>query len=226
MKQSRASVRIYIEVGNKRTVACALEWPGWCRSARNETAAVQALLTYGARYARVIGSTELEFEPLSNESGFLVVERLKGNATTDFGAPAVILAADSEPLDGAEAERSQSILRACWKAFDTLVVKATGKELQKGPRGGGRDLKEIVQHVQDAELAYLSRIGVKANADEPKGSSDHARQTVLDAVTEMAGVGKPEPGPRGGERWPMRYFVRRVAWHVLDHAWEIEDRII
>jgi hypothetical protein len=26
-------------------------------------------------------------------------------------------------------------------------------------------------------------------------------------------------------RWPPRYVVRRAAWHVLDHAWEIEDRI-
>ncbi len=22
-----------------------------------------------------------------------------------------------------------------------------------------------------------------------------------------------------------RYFVRRTAWHVLDHLWEIEDRL-
>ena len=28
------------------------------------------------------------------------------------------------------------------------------------------------------------------------------------------------------ERRPdlLRYFVRRVGWHVLDHIWEIEDR--
>jgi hypothetical protein len=35
----------------------------------------------------------------------------------------------------------------------------------------------------------------------------------------------PAVGPRGGKRWTARYFVRRAAWHVLDHAWEIEDRI-
>jgi hypothetical protein len=35
----------------------------------------------------------------------------------------------------------------------------------------------------------------------------------------------PERGPRGGARWTPRSFVRRVAWHVLDHAWEIEDRL-
>jgi hypothetical protein len=34
-----------------------------------------------------------------------------------------------------------------------------------------------------------------------------------------------ERGPRGGIRWPARYYVRRAAWHVLDHAWEIEDRL-
>jgi hypothetical protein len=35
----------------------------------------------------------------------------------------------------------------------------------------------------------------------------------------------PTEGPRGGVRWSARYTVRRAAWHTLDHAWEIEDRI-
>ena len=34
----------------------------------------------------------------------------------------------------------------------------------------------------------------------------------------------PERGPRGGERWPAAFAIRRTAWHALDHAWEIEDR--
>jgi hypothetical protein len=49
---------------------------------------------------------------------------------------------------------------------------------------------------------------------------------IMNAL-ESAEEGKlPETGPRGGIIWPARYFVRRTAWHVLDHAWEIEDRII
>ena len=24
--------------------------------------------------------------------------------------------------------------------------------------------------------------------------------------------------------WLPRYAARRIAWHVLDHAWEIEDK--
>ena len=28
----------------------------------------------------------------------------------------------------------------------------------------------------------------------------------------------------GRAGWPPRYAARRLIWHVLDHAWEIEDR--
>jgi hypothetical protein len=24
--------------------------------------------------------------------------------------------------------------------------------------------------------------------------------------------------------WPLSYAARRLAWHVLDHLWEIEDK--
>jgi hypothetical protein len=30
--------------------------------------------------------------------------------------------------------------------------------------------------------------------------------------------------PIAGRRWPPRYAARRIAWHALDHTWEIEDR--
>jgi len=30
--------------------------------------------------------------------------------------------------------------------------------------------------------------------------------------------------PLADKRWPTRYAAHRVAWHALDHAWEIEDR--
>jgi hypothetical protein len=47
---------------------------------------------------------------------------------------------------------------------------------------------------------------------------------VVEALTAAVEHGVEERGPRGGKRWLPRYFVRRVAWHALDHAWEIEDR--
>jgi hypothetical protein len=51
------------------------------------------------------------------------------------------------------------------------------------------------------------------------------REAIQQALEVAMKEGLPEKGPRGGVIWPARYFGRRVAWHVLDHAWEIEDRI-
>ena len=31
--------------------------------------------------------------------------------------------------------------------------------------------------------------------------------------------------PNRDEKWPVAYAARRTAWHALDHAWEIEDRL-
>jgi len=94
-------VEVYLEVGSKNTFAGAVEWAGWCRSARDEAAALQAMLLYAGRYQAVLQGTGLV-----------------------LAAPA-----DVESL---------TVLEACW---------------------------------------------------------------------------------------PARYYVRRAAWHVLDHAWEIEDRL-
>jgi hypothetical protein len=50
-------------------------------------------------------------------------------------------------------------------------------------------------------------------------------QAILQALSSASSGDTPKQGPRGGVRWTPRRFVKRVAWHVLDHAWEIEDRI-
>ena len=128
-----------------------------------------------------------------------------------------------------ELERLRVILLACWRAFDEAVDRATGRELQKGPRGGGRDLVKIIDHVLGGDQGYLSRLAWRHKREDGEDLAealDRTRQAVLDALEVAVGGDLPERGPRGGVIWPVRYFVRRVAWHVLDHAWEIEDRIV
>jgi hypothetical protein len=157
-----------------------------------------------------------------------VVERLEGNATTDFGAPDVAPSSDARPVDDAELRRFQKLLVACWGAFDVAARAAAGKELRKGPRGGGRDLEGIARHVMGAEAGYLARLAWKLKKPEAQSLDEElarTRQAVLDALAAAAHGQVPARGPRGGVIWPPRYFVRRVAWHVLDHAWEIEDRV-
>jgi hypothetical protein len=158
-----------------------------------------------------------------------VIERLEGGASTDFRAPGKSPSSDMRPVDDAELRRYEKLLKAFWQAFDAAASAATGKELRKGPRGGGRDLEGIIQHVLDAEVAYLGQIGWKlkrGEAGDPDKEVHRIRQMIIDAQASAARGELPAQGPRGGIRWTPRYFVRRVAWHVLDHAWEIEDRII
>jgi hypothetical protein len=155
------SIRVFLEVGKKRTFAGAIDWPGWSRSGRDEDSALQALIHYGSRYAQVLQNWELEFHAPIEVSELKVTERHEGNATTDFGAPAVMLESNKETIDRLEFERYQNILQACWGAFDGALERATGKELRKGPRGGGRDLEKILDHVLEADRGYLSRLAWK-----------------------------------------------------------------
>ena len=220
-------VEVYLEIGRTRTFAVALDWPGWCRSGRDEAAALQSLLDYAPRYARALQSARLGFRAPREVSDLMVVERLKGNATTDFGAPGIPLSRDAAPVDAAELHRWQLVLEACWRAFDRAAQAAAGRTLTKGPRGGGRELAEIIAHARDVDAAYLASLGGKA---QPSGEATpeqvlaDVRAAILATLAAAARGEIPARGPRGGARWTPRYFVRRLAWHELDHAWEIEDR--
>jgi len=219
-----ATIPAYLEIGGKRSFAGAVDWPGWCRSGRDEASALEALHASARRYATVLRGTGLGFEPPKDASALTVVERLKGDATTDFGAPSIAPKADTRPIDDAELRRLSSILKACWGSFDAAVDAAQGVPLAKGPRGGGRDLRKIVDHVVDAEGSYLRMLGAKVETGPRKDLAERTHAAVLAAFAAAAPHGAPPPGPRGGRRWVPRYLARRVAWHVLDHAWEIEDR--
>jgi hypothetical protein len=229
MTKTRTSSEMYLEIGQKKAFAVAVNWPGWCRSAKEEGLAVQALLDYGPRYSKIPRAAGIRFQIPESISSFNIVNRLEGNATTDFGAPDRALPNDWDPIGDQELERLRKIMRACWLTFDEAVEKGEGKELKKGPRGGGRDLVKFMKHVVGAEEDYLKTLGwkVKSVKDETIDQRKvRVRNEVLRGLEAAAAGRLAREGPRGGKRWPPRFFVRRLAWHVVDHAWEIEDRII
>ncbi|HWH23617.1 MAG TPA: hypothetical protein VNW68_01865, partial [Candidatus Limnocylindria bacterium] len=151
-----------------------------------------------------------------------VVERLAGGAATDFGAPEAIPAADRRALAPAELEQLLAIHAACWSTLLDVARRASGRPLTSGPRGGGRSLPAILEHAAGAETAYLSQLGGRdAGA---AGGALALRDSFAASARARAAGELPDRGPRGGQRWPARYAIRRSAWHLLDHAWEIEDR--
>ena len=223
------TIDVYLEVGKKRTFAAALNWPGWSRSGADEESALQALLAYAPRYAQALDRVGIDFQPPADGSALKVVERLPGTSGTDFGAPGAIPSADQRPLRAGERVRFEALLSACWQALQTAAQSAAGRELSHGPRGGGRDVNGIIQHVTDAHRSYLSRLGWKTLPLSNLGQEEalaHIQQASVEGLRASERGELPAAGPRGGARWPAPYFTRRAAWHILDHAWEIEDRIV
>jgi len=208
------STAVYLEKGSKRVFACALDWPGWARAAKDEQSALAALADYAERYRPLADIAGVRF-PASAGDDFKVVERVEGGSTTDFGAPQSVVRSDSKPLSKAQAERLAKLVGGAFTVFDRVVADAPA-ELRKGPRGGGRGRDKMAAHVLDAESGYFRTVGLKV----PPGPE--ARAAFLDALRAARA---PEPDIET-KRWPWRYAARRVAWHALDHAWEMEDRAV
>jgi hypothetical protein len=124
----------------------------------------------------------------------------------------------SEP----ECERKVALLRASWTYFDDVAARAA-PELRKGPRGGGRDRDEIIRHVNGTELVeYGKKVGVRSSPDAWRDPDE------LRAHRDAFSAAIRETNPRGaaaGSWWTVQFLIRRCAWHMLDHAWEMEDRI-
>src|SRR5579884_679039 len=213
------STAVYLEVGAKRVFACALDWPGWCRPGKDEKQALAALAASAPRYAKVATEAGVTF-PAGTSATFDVVERLPGSTTTDFGAPGEVTARDSDPLTPEEAERLIALVAAAWAVFDRIVAGAPA-ELRKGPRGGGRDRDAVVEHVLGAELVYARKLGIRHR--QPTLGDAPAIEALRMAIIQVL-RSATEATPRVEKGWPPRYAVRRIAWHALDHAWEIVDR--
>jgi hypothetical protein len=216
-------VRVFVETGAKKIFAGTIDWPGLARSAKTEAEALAALFDYLPRYKRSLGRAAGHLEVPASFASLHVTERLAGDAGTDFGVPSIVADFDREALSDGDLEHQLRLLRATWAAFERAAAKAEGHVLASGPRGGGRSLEKIRDHVIEADGAYVAALGARS----PRGASSwpEMQEALVAALHAKVRGELAERGPRGGERWPARYAIRRSAWHALDHAWEIEDRL-
>ena len=218
------TIRVLMEAGKKkRTVAAAFDWPGWDRSGKSEEDALRVLAAYRPRYAEVAALAGLadEFEATGE---FVVVERLEGIGMTDYyGVSGRWTEPEKEQMSEAACERKIAVLQASWATFDAVAARVS-PELRKGPRGGGRELNEIVRHVNGAEIyEFAPKVGVRVpleTREDPEKLRDY-REAFCAGLREFNACGAPA-GSVG--KWPVQFLIRRCAWHMLDHAWEMQDR--
>jgi hypothetical protein len=214
-------LRVILEIGRKRrVVAGAMDWPGLDRWGTSEDDALDRLSAYLPRYAGVaelagLGSTFARARDVE------VVERVPGSSSTDFwGIAHVPSQIERDVLSAADLGRRLSLLCACWEHFDDVAARVSG-ELRPGSRGRGRSRDQIIRHVYGTEPGQFSRKVEVRTALEivltPDGLATH-RNAYLDAIRAYNAERRP------ARTWPIQFLVRRTAHHVMDHAWELEDR--
>jgi hypothetical protein len=218
-------LRVTLEIGpkGKRVVAVAPDWPGLERGAKTEEAAIERVQAYLPRYAPVAKLAGMDTELAAIGAGPAtvdVIERYPGTGSTDFwGISFAFSDSDRQAMSSEAVERDLTLLRACWAFFDATRARVSA-EMQKGPRGGGRDRDHIVRHTLAAEQDWATKLGLRASEGAPltaEGLSGR-RDAYLDAIRTFHAQGRP------ARTWPLRYLIRHTAFHTLDHAWEMEDK--
>lgn len=214
-------IRVMMEIGlkGKKVVAVAPDWPGLERGATTEAATIERLLAYVPRYAPVTKLAGME-AAFTNLTGVDVVEHYPGTGSTDFwGISFAFSSIDQQPMAGEALERELTLMRACWAFFDDVRVRVSA-EMQRGPRGGGRDRDHIVRHTHAAEQDWAKKLGVLTPPDAmltAEGLHAH-RDAYCTAIRALHAQDKM------ARTWPLRYLIRHTAFHTLDHAWEMEDK--
>jgi hypothetical protein len=219
-----APVRTVVQHGpkDKKVAVFAIDWPGWSRGAKTAPAAVELLEAYRDRYRPVacVAGLDAEFDAAGSLE---VVEDHVGKGSTDFwGISFAASSFEVAPMPEDEIERKLTLLRAAWRYFDGVAARVS-PELAKGPRGGGRSRDEIVRHALGWERADLvKRVGIVVDPvvpDMAEGLRSHRDHFV--AALRTYNIEGRIPS---GQNWTVGLLLRHTAFHVLDHAWEMEDR--
>jgi hypothetical protein len=216
-------VRTTLEHGpkNKKVVAFAIDWPGWSRGAKTSDEALATLELYRMRYRpiAVLARMAKEFD---TAGPLTVVEDRIGTGSTDFwGISFSPSSMEQGRMDEEEFDRKIKLLRACWTFFDGVAVQVSA-EMRKGPRGGGRDRDKIIRHtIRTESEEFAKRVGLRVpegSALTPEGLLSH-REAYVDAMRAYhVGEGRPM------KSWTVSFLIRHSAFHVLDHAWEMQDK--
>ena len=217
-------VRTVIQRGpkGKRSVAFAVDWPGWSRGAKTADLALETLESYRDRYRPVAVRAGLVHD--FDAAGRLqVIEDGPGTPSTDFwGISFAPSATEHGPMDEAQLDRGITLLQACWALFDDVAARVS-PEMRKGPRGGGRDRDRIIRHTIRTESEdFAKQVGLRIPEEAaltPDGLREHRRSYV--AAMRSYNAGETTQRMRS---WSLAYLIRHSAFHTLDHAWEMEDK--
>jgi hypothetical protein len=216
-------VRAVVQRGpkGKKSVAFAVDWPGWSRGAKSPEAALELLASYRPRYRPVAVAAGLA-EEFDGAGALEVADDGVGVGSVDFwGISFSPSSIEMEPMDDAELDRKIALLRSCWSYFDGVAATVSA-EMQKGPRGGGRDRDQIIRHtIRTESEEFAKRLGLRVAEEAaltPDGLREYREAYIATMRSYNAGEGKRM------RTWNLPFLIRHSAYHTMDHAWEMEDK--
>jgi hypothetical protein len=216
-------VRTVLEHGpkDKKVVAFAVDWPGWSRGAKTPDEALATLESYRRRYRPIAVRARMAKE-FDAAGPLVVVEDRIGTGSTDFwGISFSPSSFEQGPMTKKEFDRKIALLRASWSFFDGVGARVSA-EMAKGPRGGGRDRDKIIRHTIRTESEdFAKRVGLRVPEDSTltvEGLLGYRKAYVAAMRAYNVGEGKPM------RSWTLPFLIRHSAFHVMDHAWELEDK--
>jgi len=216
-------VRTVVERGpkGKKAVAFAVDWPGWSRGAKTPELALASLESYRERYRPIARAAGLAKE-FDTAGRLKVIEDRVGTGSTDFwGISFSPSSSEHRRMTDTELDRKIELLRACWAFFDG-VAKRVSREMRKGPRGGGRDRDRIISHTIRVESEDFARqVGLRIPEGGPltrRGLTAYRKKYIAAMRAYETGTGKRM------RSWTLPFLIRHSAFHVMDHAWEMEDK--
>jgi hypothetical protein len=216
-------VRTILERGpkGKKAVAFALDWPGWSRGAKTDELALATFESYRERYRPVAVLAELAAEFDAAWPPDIIEDRV-GTPSTDFwGISFSPSSSEHGPMSDDEFDRKVRLLQACWAYFDDVAARVSA-EMRKGPRGGGRDRDRIIRHtIRNESEEFAKQVGLRIPEEAaltPDGLRTHREAYVAAMRAYNAGEGKRM------RSWTLPFLIRHSAYHVMDHAWEMEDK--
>ncbi len=202
-------------------MAFAVDWPGWSRGARTPELALGTLESYRDRYRPIALAARMVTE-FDRGGPLEIIEDRVGTGSTDFwGISFSPSACERDPMAADELDRKILLLRACWTFFDRVAANASA-EMRRGPRGGGRDRDQIIRHtIRTESEEFAKRLGLRIPeraALTPEGLASHRTAYIQAMRAYNAGEGRPM------RTWSLPFLIRHSAYHVMDHAWEMEDK--
>ena len=216
-------VRTVLERGpkGKKTVAFAVDWPGWSRGASTADQSLATLESYRRRYRPIALAAGMADE--FDAAGPLdVIEDRVGTGSTDFwGISFAPSGSEQGPMGDDEIDRKITLLRACWAFFDAVAGRVS-PEMRRGPRGGGRDRDKIISHTIRTESEYFAK---RLRLRIPEGGALTVDGLVAHRAAYVAAMRAYNRGEgKRMQSWTLPFLIRHSAFHVLDHAWEMEDK--